>query len=171
MEAHSDTRVRSHFGYGILTFTLPYLFRTPKGVNLLVKGPSNVIKDGIQALEGIVETDWAVSSFTMNWKFTRPEQSVLFKIGEPICMIVPMARGLAEGLWPEQKPLQSDERLCADYRAWRTRRTEFLSRLSERDPNTVREGWQRDYFKGIDLQGNSFEGHQTQICLREFAKV
>ena len=42
----------SHFGYGILTWTLPYLFRTPPDWNLLARGPSNLPKDGIQALEG-----------------------------------------------------------------------------------------------------------------------
>ena len=48
--------MKSHFGEAVLTFSLPYLFRTPRGVNLWVKGPSNWIKDGIQPLEGIVET-------------------------------------------------------------------------------------------------------------------
>ena len=31
----------SHFGYGILTWTIPYLFRTAPGFNLLVRGPAN----------------------------------------------------------------------------------------------------------------------------------
>jgi hypothetical protein len=49
-----DPCVSSHFGYGVVTFSLPYLFRTPPGINLWVKGPSNAPKDGIQALEGVV---------------------------------------------------------------------------------------------------------------------
>lgn len=64
--------VTSHFGSGILTWHVPYLFRTPRGYNLLVRGPANRPKDGISALEGIVETDWTAATFTMNWKFTRP---------------------------------------------------------------------------------------------------
>ena len=62
----------SHFGYGVLTWTLPYLFRTSPGYNLLVRGPANWPKDGACPLEGVVETDWAVATFTMNWKLTRP---------------------------------------------------------------------------------------------------
>lgn len=69
----------SHFGYGILTWRLPYLFRTPPGYNLLVRGPSNRPKAEIYALEGIVETDWAVATFTMNWKMTHAHQPVYSK--------------------------------------------------------------------------------------------
>lgn len=50
--------VKSNFGYGILTWYLPYLFRTSAGYNLLVRGPANLPKDGISAIEGLVETDW-----------------------------------------------------------------------------------------------------------------
>jgi len=45
--------------------------RTPAGVNLWVKGPANMVKNGVQALEGMVETDWTAASLTMNWKLTR----------------------------------------------------------------------------------------------------
>ena len=54
-----ESVVESHFGEGVLTFQLPYLFQTSPGYNLWVKGPSNLLKDGIQALEGLVETDWS----------------------------------------------------------------------------------------------------------------
>src|SRR5215210_2886065 len=40
----------SHFGSGILTFNLPFLFRTPKGYNLHVRGPVNWPKDGAYPL-------------------------------------------------------------------------------------------------------------------------
>jgi len=69
--SHDDARVSSHFGNGVITFAIPYLFRTPRGVNLWVKGPTNLIKDGVQPLEGIVETDWLTATFTMNWKMKR----------------------------------------------------------------------------------------------------
>ena len=61
----------SHFGNGILSWRLPMLFRTPPGYNLLARGPANYPKDGVSPLEGIVETDWASASFSMNWKLTR----------------------------------------------------------------------------------------------------
>jgi Family of unknown function (DUF6065) len=43
------------------------VFRTPPGCNLYVRGPANSPKDGIAALEGIIETDWSEATFTMNW--------------------------------------------------------------------------------------------------------
>jgi hypothetical protein len=79
----------SHFGYGILTWHLPMLFRTPPGYNLLARGPANHPKDAVSPLEGIVETDWASTSFSMNWKFTRKLMPVRFEVDEPIGMIVP----------------------------------------------------------------------------------
>ncbi|MDH3806577.1 MAG: DUF6065 family protein, partial [Gammaproteobacteria bacterium] len=84
--------VSSHFGHGILTFTLGYLFRTTKSHNLWVKGPTNCPKDGIAPLEGLVETDWAPFSFTMNWKFTRRRHKIHFEEGEPVCRVLPYPR-------------------------------------------------------------------------------
>ena len=46
-------------------------FQDTRGWNLMVRGPTNSSKDGIVALDGIIETDWAHSTFTMNWRFTR----------------------------------------------------------------------------------------------------
>ena len=67
--------VESHFGYGVITWSVPYLFRTPPGYNLLVRGPSNWPRHGISALEGVIETDWSVASFTMNWNSHAPAPS------------------------------------------------------------------------------------------------
>src|SRR5437016_3513128 len=43
----------SNFGHGILTFLIPYLFRTPEGWDLLVRGPANLPRDGIAPLDGL----------------------------------------------------------------------------------------------------------------------
>jgi len=63
---------KSHFSRGILTFHPGYLFRTPPGWSMWAGGPPNHVKDGIQPLAGLVETDWLPFPFTMNWIFTRP---------------------------------------------------------------------------------------------------
>src|SRR5437588_2091288 len=106
-----DPRITSHFGSGVLTFSIPFLFRTPPGINLWVKGPTNYFKDGAHPLEGIVETDWLPSTFTMNWKITRPHHPIRFERGEPMCMIVPAPRRLAEGLDPVRKMLKDEPEL------------------------------------------------------------
>ena len=73
--------VVSHFSRGVLTMHPQYLFRTPPGWDLMVSGSPNHVKDGIQPLVGLVETDWLPFPFTMNWIFTRPSSSV--KISSP----------------------------------------------------------------------------------------
>ena len=162
--------VASHFGSGVLTFSLPYLFRTPRGVNLWVKGPANWIKDGIQPLEGVVETDWAASTFTMNWKETRRNHTVRFERGEPICMIVPMDRGLAESLQPICQPISSSPQTENAFAQWREARTKFNQGLAELQPEFVKRGWQRDYMLGKNSDGETFPEHQSALRLRPFRR-
>jgi Family of unknown function (DUF6065) len=165
---HGDARISSHFGSGIITFSIPYLFRTPRGINLWVKGPTNMFKDGIQPLEGIVETDWLPATFTMNWKLTRPYNAVRFERGEPICMIVPIPRGVGEQLEPIYRPLDANPELAREYRQWEQSRAMFNKELGQLKPDVVKRGWQRDYMKGRTVSGQEAEEHQTRLQLREF---
>lgn len=164
-----DNRIMTHFGVGTITFSVPLLFRTPPGVNLWVKGPANHIKDGVQPLEGVIETDWVSSTFTMNWKITRVCEWVGFDKGEPFCMLVPVPRGLAEGLAPRLVPLKAEPVLERQYQAWQDSRAGFLKDLQALDPEAVKRGWQKDYFQGKTPAGGDFDGHQTRLNLREFA--
>ena len=45
-----ENLARSMFGFGIVTFVIPYLFRAPPGFNLLARGPANNPKDGVSPL-------------------------------------------------------------------------------------------------------------------------
>ena len=119
--------IRNIFGHGILTWHIPYLFRTPPGYNLLVRGPTNWIKDGACPLDGLVETDWAVATFTMNWKITRPFLKVKFRAGEPICMIVPQRRGEAEAFQPEVRNIESAPELQQSHRKWAESRRRLIA--------------------------------------------
>jgi hypothetical protein len=166
-----DGRVVSHFGHGVVTLTLPYLFRTPAGINLWVKGATNWIKDGAQALEGVVETDWLPSTFTMNWKLTRPNYTVRFDRGEQVCMLVPVPRGLAEALEPQLDRLEHHPELAKLYATWTKERDAFIQALRQREPEAVARGWQRDYLKGLLPDGTRATEHQTRINLKEFARV
>lgn len=88
------------FGHGILTISIPYLFRTPPGFGLFVRGASNFYIENMQPLDGLVEADWLESSFTMNWRMLEPNRTVGFKKGDPFCMIVPYPLGLLEETHP-----------------------------------------------------------------------
>ena len=158
----------SHVGSGIIPWHLPYLFRTPPGWQLLARGPANWPKDGVTALEGLVETDWAVATFTMNWQMTRPGLTVTFEAGEPICMVVPTRTADLEAFQPAIRNLGDDPDLRQQHEAWSVSRGQFLADLKIPESESVRQGWQRHYFKGTAPDGLKAQEHRTQLRLREF---
>lgn len=160
----------SHFGYGILTWQVPFLFRTPPGYNLLVRGPANWPRDGIAALEGVVEADWSDATFTMNWQMTRRGHTVTFDAGEPIAMLVPQRRGEMEAFRPQLRELASDRDVQERYERWAEDRAWFNDLL--RRPGTAEHhrGWEKHYFQGTHAGGEErATGHQTKLALRPFA--
>jgi hypothetical protein len=166
--------VLSHFGEGVITWRIPYLFRTPAGYNLLARGPANWPKDGASPLEGLIETDWAVASFTMNWKLTRPKHPVTFARGEPICMLVPQRRGELESFHPELRELAAEPELKQAHAAWNDGRKEFLLQkalagLAVRSAGSL--PWQGEYFRGTAPDGTAAPEHQTKLHLRGFEAI
>jgi len=172
---HPPCAAISHFGHGILTFAIPFLFRTPPGVALLIRGPANAPKDAIAPLEGLVETDWAVAGSTVNWKFTRAGIWVEFAAGEPICMIVPQRLDLLEATQPRIYDIEENPETHHQYKIWNESVYSFGKRLRERDPEAVRLGWQRYYFRGMaphkGQDDQVAEGHRLQLSLREFVEA
>jgi hypothetical protein len=162
--------VVSHFGSGIVTFKLPYLFRTEPGYNLLARGPVNLPRDGITALEGLIETDWSFAPFTMNWQITRPRIRLRFEPGEAVCMLVPVRRGELEAFAPRIRALDDDVEVAAAYRAWRDGRDTFLRDLGAGQKEAVEAGWQRDYFLGRGPGDQEAPVHQTKMVLKGFGR-
>jgi len=146
--------VESVFGHGTITFHPGYLFRTSPGWALVARGAPNTVKDGIVALEGLVETDWLPFTFTMNWRFTRPG-AVHFKKGECFCFISLVPHALLDRITPSIRDLSDDPSLKAAYDGWRERRSDFHARIARRDEAAVKQGWQRDYVHGRDPSGLS----------------
>jgi antitoxin (DNA-binding transcriptional repressor) of toxin-antitoxin stability system len=160
--------VASHFGSGIVTFKLPFLFRTEPGYNLLARGPANQPKDGLSPLEGLIETDWSFAPFTMNWQITRPRVRLRFDAGEPIALLVPARRGELEAFTPRLLALDDDAEVSVAYRAWRRSRETFLTDLAAGAREAVETGWQRDYFRGRGPGDQEVPEHQTKMTLRGF---
>ena len=138
---------KSHFSRGIVTFHPGYLFRTPPGWSMWAGGPPNHVKDGVQPLVGLVETDWLPFPFTMNWIFTRPGR-VRFEKGEPFCFITLVQDKALAQVQPVTRSLASNDDLRLQYDAWYRQREEFNRRLMKQEPEAVRDAWQRYYFKG-----------------------
>jgi hypothetical protein len=144
------------------------MFRTPPGYNLLARGPSNWPKDGAYALDGIVETDWAVATFTMNWKITALNRPVLFDAGEPFCMVVPQRRGELEEFQPKIVELEDDSDVAAAFARWSESRSRFLAGLSIADDEALKQQWEKHYFRGTAPDGTMAPLHQTKLHLRGF---
>ena len=159
----------SHFGSGVLTFELGCLFRTEPGYNMFVTGPLNRPKDGIAPLSGVIETDWSVATFTMNYRFLRPDHTVKFEEGEPIAVIFPLKRGLLETFEPEFRGLDEDPQLMREFDAWRQSRVEFLEDLSQPNSSAVKEKWQKTYYRGqLADGGKGTEDHYVKLRLKPF---
>ena len=146
--------ITSHFGHGILTFHTGWLFRTSPGWGLWVRGAPNDAKDGIHALDGMVETDWLPFPFTMNWRFTRP-CTVRFQRGDPFCFITLCPHTLLDYVAPKRANIDDDPKLKADYVEWGKSRAEFNKLLREGDPAAVAKKWQRHYFHGKAADGDA----------------
>ena len=97
--------------------------------------------------ELMVETDWLPFPFTMNWIFTRPGR-VKWEKGEPFCFITLMEHRKLEDVQPIVRSLDRDPEIHGQFEVWNRERSNFNRRLSSGDPDTVRESWQRFYFKG-----------------------
>ncbi len=155
----------SHFGCATITFHVGYLVRTEPNYDLWVGGPANLPKDGIVPLTGVVETDWSPYTFTMNWCLTRPNHWVRFEAGEPFCTVFPIERGILEQTTPEIRELDEDFQAPA-FHAWNKDRAKFLTDLAVTGSEAQREKWQKDYFRGLGIDGQkAIDTHRTKLAL------
>lgn len=155
----------SHFGHGVLTFHVGYLFRTEPGTGIWVRGIPNYPKDGIAPLEGIVETDWLDFTFTMNWKFTRPG-TVTFAKDEPFCFITLVEYRALLDVVPEIIPIDDAPDVRQGFERWRDERLEFNKMLAADDPETNARGWQKWYMRGENAAGEkAAPGHVSKLRL------
>lgn len=143
----------SHFGYGVLTFHVPAVFRTEPGFDLMVQGPINRPRDGLSPLSGIVETEWAPFTFTMNWAFTAPGANVRFERGDPFCHVFPVRRAELEAFEPEMKLFSDDPELERQYGQWKAGRDQFNAELNQKGSAAHAAGWQKHYHRGQDADG------------------
>lgn len=159
-------RVDSHFGSAVVTFSLGFLIQTEPNHNLYVKGPANLPKRGITALEGVVETDWLPFTFTMNWKLTEPNYPVFFEKDEPICTFFPFQRNYIEQFDPKIDDIRNNSELHEHYTQWSQSRIKYNSTL-----RTNGNKGERDYLHGQYKDGTKFEEHQNIIKAKDFTIV
>jgi hypothetical protein len=116
---------RSEFGFGVLTISVDFILRTDPNVSTYIRGVPNFIKDGIQPLDAVVETDWLPFTFTYNFKFTRHAR-VEFKKGEPLFCFFPIYRNFAEDAEISIRQIQSDPYFFKQYTDYANSREGYL---------------------------------------------
>lgn len=156
-----DHVISSHFGYGIITFNIPWLFETEENVLMRVSGLPNFWKIGAHALEGIVETNWAPQTFTMNWKITEPDRLVHFKKHDPICFVQPITINQNENKVIVREIEKSPR--CEAYRKWSESRNNFIASVKK---NHETKMWQKHYFFGKSSdETEKFDEHLVKLKL------
>jgi hypothetical protein len=142
--------VESHFGYGIVTFNLPFILKTPPGINLMTINPPNFIMENITPMTGVVETDNLRYTFTINLKIQQPNVLTHIKKGSPIGAIIPIPRYFADKFELKMaNEIFNQEIIDEEIKIYK-KGTEI------RSSNQL----DRNYFKGFDSFKNKFKDHQ-----------
>jgi hypothetical protein len=164
---------KTHFGSGVVTWEIPFLFRTPPEYGLVVAGPANHDRDDIVPLDAFIRADWLPFPFTMNWRITRPDVTVRFRAGEPIARIFPYPLGLLEDMEIEVHDLAEDPEFQRRFEAWgQQRQRNYAQRRQIAERGGAEEApdldalWNRQYAKGAGADGNARE-HQTVFRCRK----
>src|SRR5580692_3195930 len=148
----------------ILTFHVEGLFRTPPGWNLWVGGSPNRPKDWVYPLTGIVETDWAPFTFTMNWQITRAYRWVGFEAGEPFCFFFPVQRGFLNDVSPNFASMEANPELLEQFRTWSRSRDAFHAQTADTTPQAPSDKWQKHYYRGVNASDRpGAADHQAKL--------
>ena len=129
-------------------------------------------RDGAAPLEGLIETDWAEFTFTMNWKLTRPGE-VSFEADEPFCVVSPVRRHDLTRFSPELRSAEEgDGEVGAAWSAAAASRDEllkkkFFAQFTAAHPESA-TAWEANYFRGRKADGGTAEDHVTKRRLKPF---
>lgn len=160
----------SHFGTGMVTWYVPFLFRTSPDLGLLITGPANHEHNNAVPLDAFVRTDWLPFPFTMNWRITQTDTAVRFEAGEPICRILPYPIAMLNETKLEIDLLSKDPGFLAEVnefgraRAKNSQRQQADALRAQQTGEELKgEGvWNAQYVKAKAKDtGEGMEPHQT----------
>jgi tetratricopeptide (TPR) repeat protein len=144
--------LESHFGFGILTVQSRYVYRTPPGVNLMVKDPPNYPIHGFSWMNAVVETDNLRRDFTFNIKITQPHLDIYVPRGTPIGCLLPYPRYFLDGY--NMSELKDAEELGKSQRT-----VNYFSKERDDFDSSPRHR----YMEGVDIYNIEFKHHQKQL--------
>jgi hypothetical protein len=148
----------THFGFGVLTIEVPYIFRTPPGVNLMTINPPNYIIKNATVMTGVIESDNIRVPFTFNLRIQEPNVLTSFPAGTPLAGFIPIQRGFADKFELKDGEKVFGEKVFNE--EVEMLHNHEIKRMMIRETNPERP-IDRDYFHGQDLMGNKFPEHQV----------
>jgi len=159
----------SHFGVGMITWYVPFLFRTSPELGLLVTGPPNHERNDCVPLDAFVRTDWLPFPFTLNWRITRPGETVKFSTGEVIATVLPYPIAMLNETALEITDLADDPAFLDEVNQWGRARAQNVQKaqadiaawLDGGEAPTGEGVWNSQYVKAKGGSENGFEPHQT----------
>lgn len=159
----------SHFGSGMVTWYVPFLFKSSPDLGLFVTGPSNHDHNHAVPLEAFIRTDWLPFPFTMNWRLTQPGKPALFKKGEPIARIMPFPIQMLEETSLEIVELQSDPGFMAEVNQFGRARQQNVAKQQTDAHRAAQTGealkgegvWNSQYVRAKGKENGGFVPHQT----------
>ena len=102
--------------------------------------------------------------FTMNWQMLNPG-TVRFEKDEVFCTVMPIPKNYLPDWDVAVHELSDDPVLQAEMEVFRTSRDQFRKGLDARDPEILKEGWQRHYFVGRFPDGTEGGEHVNKVRL------
>lgn len=120
-DEHEGSRIISHFGGGIFTYSFPAIFKTEPGYDLWVQGPANYPVGGATAMSGIQESDWLLTQSAIHWKMAEPNRAIRFSKGDPLAQVFPIRRGELEAVEPELRSIEDEPEVKAYMEEWMAR--------------------------------------------------
>jgi hypothetical protein len=149
-----EPAIKSQFGAGIITFSPPWLFRTPPGWNLYLKGPTNRWKPNCVPLEGVIETWWLNYTFTLNWKIVEPG-TVVFRQGESLGQLLPVPHLTFQNATATEAPIGLlDPKGADELLKWQEKRRQIAG--------------QRDNVHHLYRKGEGIEEHFHRVTVPPF---
>ncbi|MBK9710390.1 MAG: sulfotransferase family 2 domain-containing protein [Kouleothrix sp.] len=130
--------VQSQLGGGLLSFYPGCQIQAEGPNSLWVRGPINRPKDGLSALEQIVDTTLLPAAIAVTWQCTRPNQTVRFERGEPFAVLLPYPQHYADKFETQMVPFESAlERYTQEIqqRLQSPAIQDLLQRLQEAEPD------------------------------------
>lgn len=159
----------SHFGNGIVTWYVPFLFKTSPELGLIVTGPANHEHNHAVPLNAFIRTDWLPFPFTMNWRMTQTDTEVTFQAGDAIACILPFPLQMLEDTQLEISDLADDPGFLAEVNAFGKARQKNVQAqqanaayAQETGEDMTTEGvWNAQYVRAKGGAEVGFQQHQT----------